>query len=365
MSYLNIFLPALTFLILFQDGSPATQNVCDVTNNKGPQKNKPCVLPFKLGGVPYKECTNKNDPNGKFWCSTSVDKEGEHVGGKGKWGFCHEECSFGNTNFKNSGKRKILPPKRKKENTDQNAFDFTLSQADLVENLTEYMTEPPTTTTRIPVTPKPTTVTDDTIRTSISTAKLDKMEVSTRPPRPTIKRTQKPITTTKRSKIVSYEDDNYDYEKLDGYDYEGEYDYDKPLGLQTDTSDGTWLPTFGQDTCGIKTDAGYIVGGTKAKGGEFPFMAALGRLNKDNTIFFICGGTLINRRYILTAAHCHSVKSDSNLHISKVVLGASDLSRLNDFETFGSRPKIFDINPVDVIQHEDFRPENPEGRLKY
>ena len=367
MNYLNIFVSALTFVLLFQEGSPATQNLCDVTNNNGPQKNKPCVLPFKIGGVPYKECTNKNDPDGKFWCSTSVDKEGEHVGGKGQWGFCNEQCTYGNTNFKNSGKRKIIAPKKKKKNTDQNAFDFTLSQADLVENLTEYMTEPPITSTRTPITQKPTIVTEDTIHTSISTEKSEKFQASSYSPRPTTKRTQKLTTKTTRkpSKLSSHDTEKYDIYGEDGYDYDEEYDSDeyKPFGLQ-DTSDGTWLPTFGQDTCGEETDAGYVVGGTKAKGGEFPFMAALGRLNKDNTIFFICGGTLINRRYILTAAHCHSVKSDSNLHISKVVLGASDLSRLNDFETFGSRPKIFDIDPSDIIQHEDFRPENPEGRLK-
>ncbi|VEN51796.1 unnamed protein product [Callosobruchus maculatus] len=49
-----------------------------------------------------------------------------------------------------------------------------------------------------------------------------------------------------------------------------------------------------------------IVGGEKAKMGEFPWMVRLGHRYKtnDGLIFFNCAGTLINTRYVLTAAHC-------------------------------------------------------------
>lgn len=42
-----------------------------------------------------------------------------------------------------------------------------------------------------------------------------------------------------------------------------------------------------------------IVGGEEAKEAEFPWLAALSRRGK-----FYCGGALITRKHVLTAAHC-------------------------------------------------------------
>ncbi|KAJ8721365.1 hypothetical protein PYW07_002140 [Mythimna separata] len=47
-----------------------------------------------------------------------------------------------------------------------------------------------------------------------------------------------------------------------------------------------------------------IYGGESAELNEFPWMALLGYKNSSGTITNQCGGSLINRRYILTAAHC-------------------------------------------------------------
>ena len=43
------------------------------------------------------------DPDGKLWCSTLLDAEGKHVGGKGHWGYCEnfqysKGCKFGKLN---------------------------------------------------------------------------------------------------------------------------------------------------------------------------------------------------------------------------------------------------------------------------
>ena len=37
------------------------------------------------------------DPDGKLWCSTLLDAEGKHVGGKGYWGYC-ENFQYCNSN---------------------------------------------------------------------------------------------------------------------------------------------------------------------------------------------------------------------------------------------------------------------------
>ncbi|KAJ9579984.1 hypothetical protein L9F63_004367, partial [Diploptera punctata] len=51
--------------------------------------------------------------------------------------------------------------------------------------------------------------------------------------------------------------------------------------------------------CGDPNDSSRIVGGKPTEMNEFPWMARLSYFNR-----FYCGGTLINDRYVLTAAHC-------------------------------------------------------------
>ena len=421
------FIPYYSFVLItiieatFASPFSNTAKLCNMTNNEGPQKNKPCVFPFTIGETVYKECTNEKDLQGLYWCSTKVDKSGKHVGGKNQWGYCDQSCPFGSINF-NKTIIDAKPRSRDEQNTQNyTSFDFTSTQEDLIKNLKNIKSQTPiqTNTTKSgPLNPVPLQPSDapntsiikkdknalefsmtqqdlsQNIQMSqtgppstISSTQLLKSSTSTRSPLtstalpdvtdhpitsskelpPKLRKTRKPTTktTTKPIKILKNEDRNNDYFYNDPNeyyeDYYDEYD-DRPLGMEGKTSDGTWLPTFGEDTCGEKTDSGYVIGGAKAKGGEFPFMAALGRLTSENRILFICGGTLINRRYILTAAHCHSLKPDAIPgKIKKAVLGAADLSELNGIQTWGATAKVYDINPEDIIQHEEYNPDIPEG----
>ncbi|XP_026732866.1 serine protease 7-like isoform X2 [Trichoplusia ni] len=59
-----------------------------------------------------------------------------------------------------------------------------------------------------------------------------------------------------------------------------------------------------RNQCGVDTNGDRIYGGTFTDLDEFPWMALLGYRTRKGTITYQCGGVLINRRYVLTAAHC-------------------------------------------------------------
>jgi hypothetical protein len=77
--------------------------------------------------------------------------------------------------------------------------------------------------------------------------------------------------------------------------------------IESDPKSGCWIPNASKGECGLRLTAERVVGGEVARLGEFPYVALLGYL-KYNEIFYLCGGSILNSKYILTAAHCHSSK---------------------------------------------------------
>ncbi|XP_014271508.1 venom protease [Halyomorpha halys] len=77
--------------------------------------------------------------------------------------------------------------------------------------------------------------------------------------------------------------------------------------------------------CGISnSQPSRIVGGVEAELGAWPWIAVLGYYRRSS-IKWDCGGSLINHRYILTAAHCVSPVPPA-----KVKLGEHNLHREDD-----------------------------------
>ncbi|VVC92170.1 unnamed protein product [Leptidea sinapis] len=61
----------------------------------------------------------------------------------------------------------------------------------------------------------------------------------------------------------------------------------------------------------------HIIGGEEAANGEFPHMAALG-YDKGNGYEFLCGGSLVSKHYIITAAHCIETLDDVKPTIARL-----------------------------------------------
>ena len=112
---------------------------------------------------------------------------------------------------------------------------------------------------------------------------------------------------------------------------------------------GTWLPDPDKGECGRNVSPGYIVGGEEADIGQIPMMALLG-YRRSGEIFYACGGTLINRRYVLTAAHCHQNRRGKR--IREVVLGEHDVDSELDCGDVCVPVQRFEIGRGDVLQHE-------------
>ena len=137
-----------------------------------------------------------------------------------------------------------------------------------------------------------------------------------------------------------------------------------------DPAKGSCLPELG--SCGKAGREQRIVGGKDALPGEFPFTALLGRKGKRraggvsvDVRVFTCGGTLINLRYVVTAAHCHH-RTLRRKQISLVRLGEYEVTDHNRPDCAGDfcleDPQDFDIEPEDVILHPDYGRER-QGQI--
>ncbi|XP_034236377.1 melanization protease 1-like isoform X2 [Thrips palmi] len=119
------------------------------------------------------------------------------------------------------------------------------------------------------------------------------------------------------------------------------------------------LPTMG---CGDGVIP-KIMGGEEAKLGEHPWMALFNIYYYNaNVTMFGCGGSLINKRYVLSAAHCASTPKENRINF--VRLGEHNIETSPDCQydhaaksTFCA-DKAIDYTVEMEIVHEDYNPRN-------
>ena len=53
-----------------------------------------CVFPFFFDKKIHHSCIYQSSTDGKPWCSTKVDENGEHISKQGFWGHCSSSCQI-------------------------------------------------------------------------------------------------------------------------------------------------------------------------------------------------------------------------------------------------------------------------------
>ncbi|XP_045115570.1 phenoloxidase-activating factor 1-like [Portunus trituberculatus] len=99
-----------------------------------------------------------------------------------------------------------------------------------------------------------------------------------------------------------------------------------------------------------------VHGGNKTRLGEYPWMAALGYNNAlTNKVDFLCGGSVINERYVLTAAHCVSPKQPDIIRLGEWDLSTDEDCEITDsgFEFCAPEPAQ-DFLYEEILSHPDY-----------
>lgn len=107
--------------------------------------------------------------------------------------------------------------------------------------------------------------------------------------------------------------------------------------------------------CGPLSLGDKIYNGNDTALDEYPWMVLLGYTEKNGQVAFDCGGSLINQRYVLTAAHCVKGAIETEIGPLKTIrLGEYDLSKEIDCIVDDCNKKVIELGYEEVIPHPEF-----------
>ncbi|KAK2583734.1 hypothetical protein KPH14_009652 [Odynerus spinipes] len=114
-------------------------------------------------------------------------------------------------------------------------------------------------------------------------------------------------------------------------------------------------PLLDHDKCG-NSNTDRIIGGTNASLGAYPWLARIGyTFRSSNRLItdYKCGGSLINKNYVVTAAHC-VVNAPDWMTIDSVRLGEHNTMTNPDCEEDYCADPVQDFKIVSTIFHEGY-----------
>uniref|UniRef100_W8B3Y1 Serine protease easter n=1 Tax=Ceratitis capitata TaxID=7213 RepID=W8B3Y1_CERCA len=116
---------------------------------------------------------------------------------------------------------------------------------------------------------------------------------------------------------------------------------------------GQWI---NDPKCGRIAPENRIYGGRIASIDEFPWTARLIYISNDNDVDYSCGGSLINKDFVLTAAHCvHKSNVESKWFFKGVRLGEWNTTTDVDCD-IDCAPPHSDIDCPEIIIHDKYNP---------